>query len=75
MSYLSKKALLAGALILPTLMALAGCEGDRREHVRPHEDRYPERYERHDDRRHEEQRDSGRHEERPGHDRGDHDGR
>jgi len=78
---------LAASFAPSVLMGLAGCGGDRRGHVRPHEDRYPERYERHDDRRPAERRDDRRRKERHdsdgqedhgGHfdrDRGDHDRR
>ncbi len=87
MSCLRIRTVLAASFVLAMLMALAGCGGDHREHVRPHQDRYPERYERHDDRRQEERRDdrrrkerydSERHEDHEGHsdrDRGDHDRR
>ena len=73
------RTLLAVPLLLAMLTALAGCSGDRRERSHRHPDRYPERYERHDDdRRYGEQRDGDRHEdrERPSdHDRGDRDKR
>jgi hypothetical protein len=70
--------LLAASLALAMLMACAGCGGGSREHGRRDQDRSPEWYERHNDRRYEKQPDSGRHEDREGqsgHDRGDRDKR
>jgi hypothetical protein len=78
MSCVRIRMLLATSLVLAMLMALAGCGGGGREHARRDQDRYPERYERHDDRGYEKQPDSGRHEDRErqsGRDRGDHDKR
>ncbi len=78
MSNLSTKTLLAALLALAMLTALAGCDGDRREHVRPAPDRHPERYERRDNDRQEERHDSDRHEDREGpsgHERGERDKR
>ena len=57
-------AVLAASLVLAMLMACAGCGGDGREHVRRDQDRYPQRYERHDDDRRGERRDGDRHEDR-----------
>ena len=87
MSYLRIRTLFAASLLLAMLMALAGCGGDSREHSRGDRDRYPQRYERHDDHRYEERHDGGRREERhdsdrhedheshSGHDRDGHDKR
>ena len=78
MSNLGIKTVLAPLLALAMLTALAGCDDDRRDHVRPAPDRHPERYERHDNDRHEERHDSDRHEdrERPSeHERGERDKR
>ena len=79
MSYLRMRTLFTAPLLLATLMALAGCSGDHREGSHRYPDRYPQRYERHDDdRRYGERRDGDRHEdqERPsGHDRGGRDKR
>jgi len=60
MSYLRIGTLLGTSFVLVMLLALTGCGGDRREHVRPHEERRPERYERRDiDRREDRERPSG----------------
>lgn len=79
MSCLRIRTLFTVPLLLAMLMAFAGCSGDRRERSHRHPDRYPERYERHDDdRRYGEQRDGDWHEdrERPsGRDRRDRDKR
>lgn len=78
MSCLGIRMLFAAALFLAMLMGLAGCGGDGRRHSHGDRDRYPQRYERHDDRRYEKRHDGGRHEDqksRSGHDRDRHDGR
>jgi hypothetical protein len=73
MSYLRMRTVLATWLVLTVLMTLAGCGGDRREHVRSERDRYPERYERQDERHdNDRQRDAGK---QSDHDRGDRRGR
>lgn len=75
MSYVRIRSTLAASFVLAMLMGLTGCGGDRREHIRPHQDRYPDRYERQDDHRHEERHESDRHEdrdERSDRGRGDH---
>jgi len=78
MSYLRIGTLAGTSVVLAMLLALTGCGGDRREHVRPHEERRPERYERRDSDRHEERRDIDRREDRgrpSGHERGNRDER
>jgi hypothetical protein len=78
MSYLKIRTLFAASLVSAMLMALTGCGGDSREHVRRDQDRYPQRYERHDDDRRMERHDNDRHEDRDshsGHDRDGHDRR
>ena len=80
MSCLRIRTVLAALFAVAMLVTLAGCGGDSREHVRPHQERHPERYERHDDHRHdgdrhEERHDDRRHEERHDRDRHeDHEG-
>jgi hypothetical protein len=80
MNHMQTTRIVAASLSLALLLGLAGCFEDDGGRYRGDRDRYPERYERHDNDRQEERHDSDRHEDRggnPGHEghEGEHGGR
>ena len=68
----------AASLLIPVVLALAGCGEDNDGRFHGERDRSPERYEQHDNDRHDDRRDNDRHDDRDkdsGRARGDHDDR
>ncbi len=64
MRHLKRTTIMVAILVLTVFLGAAGCGGDHPNRIHSDQDRYPARYERQDNDRHEERQDSDRHEDR-----------